>query len=84
MKYGDKNTKFFHSKASQRRKRKWIMGIKNFEEVWVEEGEDIARVALEYFENLFQARAYDRTDECLNAVTPKGNSNHATIFVIRI
>ena len=43
MKYGDKNMKIFHSKASQRGRRKWIMGIKNFEEVWVEEGEDIAR-----------------------------------------
>ena len=75
MKHGDKNTKFFHSKASQRRRRNWIMGIKNSEEVWVEEEEDIAKVALEYFENLFQAGACERTGECLDAVSPKATPN---------
>ena len=45
--------KFFHSKASQQRRRNWIQGIKNSDEEWVEEGEDIARVALDYFDNLF-------------------------------
>ena len=41
-------------------------------------------MALEYFKNLFQVGACDRTDECLDVVTPKGNSNYAAIFVIRI
>ena len=75
MKHGDKNMKFFHSKASQRQRRNWIMGIKNSEKVWVEEEEDIAKVAVEYFENLFQAGACDRKDECLDAVNPKATPN---------
>ena len=29
LKHGDKNTKFFHSKASQWRKRNYIQGVKN-------------------------------------------------------
>ena len=53
LKYGDKNTKFFHSKASQRRQRNHIKGIKNGEGQWVEDMEDIVNVAVDYFDNLF-------------------------------
>ena len=42
LKHGDKNTKFFHSKASQWRRRNYIQGVKNFDGDWVEEVEDIS------------------------------------------
>lgn len=42
LKYGDKNTKFFHSKASQRRQRNFIQGIKNQQGVWVDQIKDVA------------------------------------------
>ena len=57
LKHGDRNTKFFHSKASQQRRRNYIKGIMNSQEQWVEEVEDIARVAVDYFDNLFSARS---------------------------
>ena len=47
LKHGDKNTKFFHSKFLQRRQRNFIKGIKNANGVWVEEVEDVAKVAFE-------------------------------------
>lgn len=50
LKRGDRNTKFFHQKASQRRKRNWIHQIKNDAgEVFFEE-EKIARVMTEFFQ----------------------------------
>ncbi|XP_065628949.1 uncharacterized protein LOC112039248 [Quercus suber] len=73
LKHGDKNTRFFHSNASQRRQRNHIQSIKNAEDVWVEEEHDIARVAVEYFDKLFKAGTSEGLEECLNAVTSKIN-----------
>ena len=49
LKHGDRNAKFFHSKASQRRKRNFILGIKNQQGNWVEDIIDVAEVAVDYF-----------------------------------
>jgi len=53
LKFGDKNTKIFHSKASQRQRRNFIQGIKTSEGEWVKEIEDVAKVAVNYFEDIF-------------------------------
>ena len=68
LQYGDRNTKFFHSKASQRRHRNFIKGIKNDNGDWVEEVDEVAEVASDYFMNIFKAITCDRMEECLNAV----------------
>ena len=77
LKHGDKNTRFFHLKASQRKQRNHIQSIKNAEDVWVEDESDIAGVALEYFETLFKAGTCERLEECLNGQF-KDHSRHAT------
>ena len=69
LKSRDKNTKFFHSKASQLCRRNFIQGIKNYEGVWVDKIKDIAEVAIHYFENIFSSGMCDWMDECLNVVT---------------
>ena len=37
----------------------------------MEEVEDIARVAVDYFDNLFYARSCNQMEECLNIVSAK-------------
>ena len=71
LKHGDRNTKFFHSKASQRRQRNFIEGIKNDNGVWVKEVEDVAEVAFGYFMNIFNVGTCDRMEECLSTVNHK-------------
>ena len=68
MKHGDKNTKNFHSKASQRRRRNHIHGIKNANEQWVKKMEEIAKIANNYFDSLLNAGVCDQIQEYLNAV----------------
>ena len=53
IKHGDKNTKNFHLKASQRRQRNLIQGIMDPQGKWLEELEDVAGVAVQYFTDLF-------------------------------
>ena len=79
LKYGDKNTKF-HSKASQRRRRNFIHGVRNSEDAWLEEIDDIADMAVNYFENMFKSGACDRLEECLAAVPYKVTSDMRTFL----
>ena len=71
LKHGDRNTKFFHSKSSQRQRQNYIKGIMNSQEQLVEEMEDIARVAVDYFNNLFSAGSCHQMEECLSTVSAK-------------
>ena len=59
LKHGDRNTKFFHAKASQRRRKNFIKGIRNSQGQWVENLEEVVQVASDYFDNLFQAGVGD-------------------------
>jgi len=75
LKHEDKNTKFLHSKASQRKRRNFIEGIKDQANNWVTENDWVAEVTINYFENMFKAGDCDRMEECLEAIhhriTPK-------------
>ena len=41
LKWGDKNTKFFHATASQRRRKNWIMELQNPSGEWQEDKDGI-------------------------------------------
>ncbi|KAL4610617.1 hypothetical protein ACB092_08G063900 [Castanea dentata] len=53
------------------RRRNHIKSIKNAQGKWVEEVEDVAMVATDYFDNLFCVGSCDQMEECLNAVPSK-------------
>jgi len=75
LKYRDKNTKFFHSKATQRRQRNYIQGVKNSDGIWVEETKEIANMEITYFKSLFNASTCDQIDDCLSAIQQKMTYN---------
>ncbi|XP_075669968.1 uncharacterized protein LOC142639710 [Castanea sativa] len=50
---GDKNTKFFHRRASQRQRKNQIDGLTNDNGVWITEERNIGRVAEDYFQMSF-------------------------------
>ena len=48
--------------------------------MWVDRIEDVAGVAVQYFENLFSAGRSDRVEECFNAVNHRMSSNMLNIL----
>ncbi|EPS58553.1 hypothetical protein M569_16261, partial [Genlisea aurea] len=56
LKEGDKNNKFFHSVASQRRQRNKITRLKSHD-TWIEDPADIQREFLAFYEQLFTSSA---------------------------
>lgn len=53
VKNGDRNTSYFHHKASQRKKRNNIHGIKDNEGEWKTEIEDVEKEVERYFTIIF-------------------------------
>ncbi|XP_038688711.1 uncharacterized protein LOC119987879 [Tripterygium wilfordii] len=52
---GDRSTKFFHKKASQRNKNNQLLGIEDDLGRWVEGEEELASVILGFYEKLFHS-----------------------------
>ncbi|PWA52122.1 hypothetical protein CTI12_AA457560 [Artemisia annua] len=50
---GDKNTRFFHSRASNRRKRNSILRLKDQDGRWIDNEEDVRSLVARYFSDLF-------------------------------
>jgi len=67
----DRNTKFFHAKASDRQSKNHIDGIFYGNGVWHEEEAEIARIFVEYYMGLFSSSLPVDFDEILHAIGPK-------------
>lgn len=67
LKWGDKNTRWFHKKASMRRQKNFIHGIKNTNGVWASNPEHIKDSFVEYFSQIFKSTSVCSQD--LNAAT---------------
>lgn len=55
LKWGDRNTRWFHKKASMRKQRNSIFGIKDSNGSWKEHPEDVQSVFVNYFTELFSS-----------------------------
>ncbi|XP_061344063.1 uncharacterized protein LOC133290032 [Gastrolobium bilobum] len=53
LKFGDKNTKFFHSAAISRRRHNKVIALKDEDGNWVSDKEELCTLASCYFEKLF-------------------------------
>lgn len=53
LRWGDKNTKWFHSKATHQRKKNNIKGIRNRNGKWTEEEGEIGQIAKDYFKSIY-------------------------------
>ena len=70
LKSGDRNTAYFHSKASQRFRRNWILGLKNTQNEWCTEESQIKNIAVDYYQALFSSSSPSKLEKILNKVQP--------------
>ena len=65
---GDVNTKFFHQKASNRKKKSEIKGLFNSAGVWCDDDESIEDVVVDYYSNLFTSSNPSDFDDAVRVV----------------
>ncbi|KAF7153316.1 hypothetical protein RHSIM_Rhsim01G0039500 [Rhododendron simsii] len=73
LRFGDKNTAFFHATLMQRRQRNQLCTIKDGRGIWLNEETEIRRHLGEFFSNLFEASGERDFTAALNfkIATPK-------------
>lgn len=77
LKEGDKNTKFFPSKASSGRRKNTIREIFNEKEQWIEETDEVGRLFYDYFDKLFTTAhpSQNQLEEALKNMSIKVNAD---------
>ncbi|GMJ10636.1 hypothetical protein HRI_004732800 [Hibiscus trionum] len=70
LKCGDRNTQFFHSWASFRRKKNRISKLKRDDGSWESHDEAMASIASTHFQQLFTAQQVDNPNEILRSIRP--------------
>lgn len=84
---GDKNTKFFHACATQRRKHNNIRKIKNYNRVDMSGQEDIEEVFIHYFQIIYKSSNLSSLDNkkemegVINKVTAEMNNSLTSPFL---
>ena len=71
MGLGDRNTRYFHTKASERKKKNTISKIMDERGNWRESALEITEVAVSYFEKLYMTSNPDKILEVVEAIDPK-------------
>ena len=69
LKWGNRNTKIFHTTASQRHRKNWIAGLQNSEGVWVEDKEGIESTILDCFQDIYKSNQPISFEASLKSIT---------------
>lgn len=71
LKAGDKNTNFFHTKASNRLQCNTITKVLDSNDMWIEDEEQIGHEFVRYFDGLFTSSTPRIEGEPIDAMQPK-------------
>lgn len=81
---GDRNTKFFHSYASGRKKKNFIKRLRDDSGMWIEE-DGLPGLAMSYFSNIFSTNGFNLEEEMVDfrrKVTTEHNANLLRNFTV--
>ncbi|GJY42613.1 hypothetical protein Tco_0430826, partial [Tanacetum coccineum] len=65
---GDKNTRFFHTRATSRNKRNSILRLKDEDGRWVENADHVCDLVSAYFSNLFSSSSPQDCDSVVESI----------------
>ena len=65
---GDRNTRFFHCRAAQRRRKNLIIGIKDQSNTWCTNPEEVSATFKSYFQQLFVASSPEIIEVDLDSI----------------
>ena len=68
LEVGERNTKFFHHYANQRKRTNGIEGLRDKANVWCNTEQQVEDIAVTYFQNIFTTTYPTRIEETLAAV----------------
>lgn len=68
IKDGDKNTPFFHCRATQRKRRNSITGIRNRSNEWCTQLEQVAGIFVEYYQEFFTLSNPESVPKALSSI----------------
>ena len=67
-KSGDKNTRYFHEKASCRKQKNTVFGLMDEDNQWQEDPTIVKNIAINYYQKLFNTSHTSVQDELLDAI----------------
>ncbi|XP_052107411.1 uncharacterized protein LOC127740479 [Arachis duranensis] len=56
---GDKNSKYFHQKANGRRRRNHVNALKNSEDEWIDNVDELKEIGVSFFKSLYAPNNYN-------------------------
>ncbi|KAJ1391834.1 Zinc knuckle CX2CX4HX4C, partial [Sesbania bispinosa] len=68
IKWGDRNTKFFHATTVQQRWRNRIVRIKDDQGSWVTGHKLVMKAAMDHFQKVYTSESISGLDDCLQAI----------------
>ncbi|KAI5351664.1 hypothetical protein L3X38_004555 [Prunus dulcis] len=81
LKAGDKNTSYFHQKATNRRRRNIIKGLEDSNGCWRTSRRGITSIVTDYFGDLFRSSGPSRMEEILSALEPKVTADMQQVLI---
>ena len=68
---GDKNTRFFHLRASQRRRKNKITKLRKPDGQFTEDVRELSNLAMSFYKDLYRSEGVENMAEVLDTVPPK-------------
>ena len=73
LKSRDKNTRYFHEKASNRKQKNTIFGLVDETNQWQEDPTTVKNIAIKYYQHLFSTSYTAVQDELHNVIKARGS-----------